>query len=208
MTHPARGDDMCPSSVPITASTPSEPKGRGSYGELSGRRLTRKRSWPTSSTWPSRSSSDRGSSSQASRRSRKRPSTDAPRSIADSMCKCMTPWVRQGRQQIDGLWAASGAEARTTAWNTLKQDTGSPTLTHLRALVDHHQWLLAQQPLGHVLSGPPTAKMEQFAAEARSLDAARMQALEPHKRYTLAAVLLQTQFARCSRTLARCSSSE
>jgi Domain of unknown function (DUF4158) len=102
----------------------------------------------------------------------------------------------EGRQQIDGLWAEPGAEARTTAWNSLKQDVGSPTLTHLKALVDHHQWLSAHQPPGHILSRLPTAKMDQFAAEARSLDAARMQALEPHKRYTLAAVLLWTQWSR------------
>jgi hypothetical protein len=102
----------------------------------------------------------------------------------------------EGRQQIDGLWAEPGAEARTTAWNSLKHDVGSPTLTHLKALVDHHQWLSAQQPRSHILGGLPTAKMEQFAAEARSLDAARIQALEPHKRYTLAAVLLRTQWSR------------
>jgi TnpA family transposase len=102
----------------------------------------------------------------------------------------------EGRQQIDGLWAEPGAEARTTTWNALKQDVGSPTLTHLKALVDHHQWLSAHQPPGHILSGLPTAKMDQFAAEAKSLDAARMQALEPHKRYTLAAVLLRTQWSR------------
>jgi TnpA family transposase len=102
----------------------------------------------------------------------------------------------EGRQQIDRLWTEPGADARTTVWNTLKQDAGSPTLSHLKTLVDHHQWLSAQQPLGHVLSGLPAAKMEQFAAEARSLDAARMQALEPHKRYTLAAVLLRTQWSR------------
>lgn len=88
------------------------------------------------------------------------------------------------------------SEARTTAWNTLKHDAGSPTLTHLKALVDHHQWLSAHQPLDHALNGLPAAKLEQFAAEARSLDAARMQVLEPHRRYTLAAVLLQTQLSR------------
>ncbi len=102
----------------------------------------------------------------------------------------------EGRQQIDRLWAEPGAEARTTAWNSLKHDVGSPTLTHLKALVDHHQWLSAQQPRSHVLGGLPTAMMEQCAAEARSLDAAQMQALEPHKRYTLAAVLLRTQWSR------------
>jgi TnpA family transposase len=102
----------------------------------------------------------------------------------------------EGRQQIHRLWAAPGAGARTTAWNTLKHDTGSPTLTHLKALVDHHTWLAAHQLPGHVLSSLPAAKLEQFAAEARSLDAARMQALEPHKRCTLAAVLLRTQWSR------------
>ena len=102
----------------------------------------------------------------------------------------------EGRQHIDRLWATPGAEARTTAWNTLKHDTGSPTLTHLKALLDHHTWLAAHQLPGHGLSSLPAAKLEQFAAEARSLDAARMQALEPHKRYTLAAVLLQTQWSR------------
>jgi TnpA family transposase len=102
----------------------------------------------------------------------------------------------EGRQQLGRLWAAPGAEARTTAWNTLKHDAGSPTLTHLKALIDHHTWLSAHQPLDHVLSDLPVAKMEQVAAEARSLDVARMQALEPHKRYTLAAVLLQTQLSR------------
>ncbi len=102
----------------------------------------------------------------------------------------------EGRQQIEGLWAEPGAEARTTAWNSLQQDVGSPTRTHLKALVDHHQWLSAHQPRSHILSRLPTATLAQCAAEARSLDAARMQALEPHKRSTLAAVLLRTPWSR------------
>jgi hypothetical protein len=62
--------------------------------------------------------------------------------------------------------------------------------------VDHHKWLSDQQPPASVFAGLPAAKTNQFEAEAKSLDAARMQELEPHKRYTLAAVLLQTQLSR------------
>ena len=101
-----------------------------------------------------------------------------------------------GRKRIDRLWAEPGAEARTTAWNTLKQDSGSPTLTHLKELVGHHKWLSDQQLPESVLGGLPTAKISQFEAEAKSLDAARMLELEPYKRYTLAAVLLQSQLSR------------
>ena len=101
-----------------------------------------------------------------------------------------------GRRRIDRLWVEPGAEARTTAWNTLKQDSGSPTLTHLKELVDHHNWLSDQQLPTSVLGGLPTTKVNQFEAEAKSLDAARMQELEPYKRYTLAAVLLQSQLSR------------
>ena len=39
-------------------------------------------------------------------------------------------------------------------------------------------------------------KVQHFADEARTLDAARMQALEPHKRATLAVALISVQAAR------------
>jgi hypothetical protein len=89
-----------------------------------------------------------------------------------------------------------GSDRRTTTWNRLKQDSGSPTLTHLKELVDHQKWLSDQQMPASVLAGLPAAKIDQFAAEAMSLDAARMQELEPRKRYTLAAVLVRTQLSR------------
>jgi hypothetical protein len=53
-----------------------------------------------------------------------------------------------------------------------------------------HKWLSDQQPPAGVFAGPPAAKTNQFEAEAKSLDAARIQELEPQKSYTLAAVLL------------------
>jgi len=49
-----------------------------------------------------------------------------------------------------------------------------------------------------VFTGVPAIRLEHLAAEARSLDAARMMELEPSKRYTLATALLfqQTAHAR------------
>ena len=102
----------------------------------------------------------------------------------------------QGRAQIDRLWQDPGEDARKKAWNTLKQDPGSPTLTHLKELVDHHQLLVSQQPPTGALAQLPASKIRQFAAEARSLDAARMQEMEPNKRYTVAAALLHVQLSR------------
>src|SRR5262249_22450135 len=48
----------------------------------------------------------------------------------------------------------------------------------------------------------PPVKVKQFAAEARTLDAARMQALTPHKRAALAVALLVVQAARALDDLA------
>lgn len=87
-------------------------------------------------------------------------------------------------------------ESRFTLWNTLKQEPGSPTLTHLKAWLDRQAWLSAY-PLGsRVLAGLPAAKIRHFAHEAKTLDAARMRDMEPRKRLTLAAALLSVQSAR------------
>jgi hypothetical protein len=89
-----------------------------------------------------------------------------------------------------------GDHPRTTAWNALKRNPGSPTLTHLKALIAHHEWLAAQRPAATLPAAVPPSKLRQLAAEAQSLDAARMQELEPQRRYTLAAALLHGQAAR------------
>ncbi len=88
------------------------------------------------------------------------------------------------------------AETRFTPWNTLKQEPSSPTLTHLKLWLDRQVWL-AQYRIGEkVLEGIPDVKVKHFAAEARTLDAARMLEMEPRKRRTLAASLLRVQSAR------------
>jgi len=87
-------------------------------------------------------------------------------------------------------------DTRYTLWNTLKQEPGSPTLTHLKAWLDREAWL-AKYCIGEeALRGIPDVKIKHFAAEAGTLDAARMLEMEPRKRRTLAASLLRVQAAR------------
>lgn len=99
-------------------------------------------------------------------------------------------------QRVNALWQTDPA-TRHSPWNELKQSPGSASLGHFRDLVTHYQWL-EQQSAGvrAALSGVPDIKVKHFAAEARSLDAARLQALAPPKRYALAASLLDTQTAQ------------
>ena len=93
-------------------------------------------------------------------------------------------------------------ESRFTPWNTLKQEPGSPTLTHLKVWLDRQTWL-AQYRIGQqALDDIPDVKVQHFAAEARTLDAARMLEMEPRKRLTLAASLLRVQSARVLNDLA------
>jgi len=82
-----------------------------------------------------------------------------------------------------------------TRWNQLKADAANPTLTHLRDLVARHRWLVSQRVGAEALASIRLIKVRHFADEVRALDAARMQALEPHKRLTLAVALLTTESA-------------
>jgi hypothetical protein len=83
-----------------------------------------------------------------------------------------------------------------TPWNELKADAGNPTLSHLRDLVVRQRWLATQAVGFAALANIPAVKVQHFAEEAKTLDAARMQALEPHKRATLVIALIAIQAAR------------
>jgi hypothetical protein len=96
--------------------------------------------------------------------------------------------------RIDALFITDLTTLRTP-WNELKADAGNPTLSHLRDLVARQHWLATQVVGSSALAGIPAVKVRHFTEEARTLDAARMQALEPHKRATLAVALLATQAA-------------
>jgi len=101
----------------------------------------------------------------------------------------------EDRARIDGLFITDLTTLRTP-WNELKADAGNPTLGHLRNLVARQRWLATQIVGTAALADLPAVKVQHFADEARTLDAARMQALEPHKRAALAVALLATQAAQ------------
>ncbi len=114
---------------------------------------------------------------------------------------------RQFYQQVDARLSAEEkkrietlfiveAQSRFTPWNTLKQEPGSPTLTHLKVWLDRQVWLSEYQIGQQVFAEIPDVKIQHFAAEARTLDAARMLEVEPQKRLTLAVSLLKVQSNR------------
>ena len=97
-------------------------------------------------------------------------------------------------QNLDSLFVI-GESASKTPWHELKQDPGKPILKNLKALVWRLKWLSQLNTYQGALEHIPNVKLKYFATEAMSLDAARMKALEPNKRYTLAAALIATQSA-------------
>jgi TnpA family transposase len=106
------------------------------------------------------------------------------------------------RRRIDDLLETDPLNKRSL-WHSLKLDPGAPTLTQLRRLVARLRWLRSLNLVPpNLFSGITPVKAHHFALEARSLDAARMLELEPQKRYTLAAALVQHQLAQCLDDLA------
>lgn len=99
------------------------------------------------------------------------------------------------KARLDTLFTPE-PEAHFTPWNYLKQEPGSPTLTHLKIWLDRQAWLSQYHIRQEILQDIPDAKIKHFAAEAKTLDAARMLEMESRKRLTLAASLLKLQSAR------------
>ena len=99
------------------------------------------------------------------------------------------------RARVDALFVLA-PDAITTPWNALKQDAGRPSLTHLKDAVDRlgllQGWSRGVDGVAHL----PDIKVKHFAAEAKTLDAGRMLALEPAKRYTLATAFLYVHTAQ------------
>jgi len=101
----------------------------------------------------------------------------------------------EGRGQLDRLLAVDDATGRSS-WDAIRDDAGRPTLTHLKHLVDRLHWLQTLNVGASALETVAHVKVQHFATEAKSLDAARMLETQPQKRYTLAAALIRVQVAR------------
>jgi len=103
--------------------------------------------------------------------------------------------------RIDQLFATD-PHTHESPWNRLREDPGKPNLKHLKELLDHITWLASLQIATQALTTIPDVKIKRFAAEAQTLDAARMQNMRSRKRYTLALCLLTTQYAQALDDLA------
>ena len=101
----------------------------------------------------------------------------------------------EGRHRIDDLLKV-GSEKSKSNWETIKSDPGRPTLNNLRNLLSLIEWLKELHFDLESFKMLSDAKLRNFAAQAKSLDAARMHDTANNKRYTLAAALIRTQLSR------------
>jgi TnpA family transposase len=105
------------------------------------------------------------------------------------------------RQQLQALLDVAPG-ATYSPWERLKTDAGKPTLKNLRDWEAHLRWLDTQNVGVEALQPLTAVKVQRFAAEARTLDAARMRELSEPKRLTLLASLVAAQAARVRDDLA------
>ncbi len=106
--------------------------------------------------------------------------------LYDQVAAALLP---QAKDALDALFIADLA-TRRTPWNDLKAEPRPPTIKHLQELLARQAWIAARNVGVVALAALPHARLHHLAAEAMTLDAGRMAALEPRKRYTLAAALL------------------
>jgi ElaB/YqjD/DUF883 family membrane-anchored ribosome-binding protein len=99
------------------------------------------------------------------------------------------------KQTIDQLFQT--VEGSTySIWNHLKEDAKSATITHLRDLLAHRDWLIDQKIPTDMLKDIPLVKMKQMAAEAKNLTSGRMTEMEVKKRYALAVSSVYVQLSK------------
>ncbi len=108
---------------------------------------------------------------------------------------------RATRTRIDALFARTPGVSRS-AWDTVKREPKRPTTRQMKEVLERLHWLQALDVSSAVFSEMPTNKLQQFATEAKTLDASDMHLLTPHKRYALAATLIQVQAAKALDDLA------
>jgi TnpA family transposase len=96
---------------------------------------------------------------------------------------------------LDTVLKRNPEESRSF-WDRVKYEPKSPTLKHMKELIDHLNWLKTQNVGASALMALPDVKIKQFAAEARTLNLTLMNGLQSPKRYTLAAALIREQVAR------------
>lgn len=91
--------------------------------------------------------------------------------------------------KLDDLLLAKSSNGRT-GYNSLKRIPKNPTITHFKELLEHHHWLMSFGSIDNYLLGIPKIKLQQFSAEAKSLDASDFRDMSLHRRYSLIIFLI------------------
>ncbi len=81
-------------------------------------------------------------------------------------------------------------EETYSAYQKLKIPPKSPTITHFKAQIKYHAWLMSLGRIETYLIAIPKVKLKQFAEEAKSLDVNNLNDLSEPKKYTLITCLL------------------
>ncbi len=90
-----------------------------------------------------------------------------------------------------------------TPYNAFKRLPQKPTVTHFKELVEHHNWILEFGDFTKHLNGISKIKLEQFAEEARALDATALKSMRnENKKLSLITCLLAQAQCRTKDALA------
>lgn len=86
--------------------------------------------------------------------------------------------------------------ATRSAWDQVKSEPSRPSPQRMREHLAHLAWLRGQAVADEVFAGIPDRKLQHFAAEAKSLNAAALSHVTPSRRLVIMAALLRRQVAR------------
>jgi hypothetical protein len=100
------------------------------------------------------------------------------------------------RKSLDQLFVVGKGLQRTSPWHDIKQDATPPTREGLRELAARYEQLNPWSRFHDVRKTLPVVKVNQWALEGQSLDAASMADLAPAKRYAVALALIWRRQAR------------
>ena len=104
-------------------------------------------------------------------------------------------------KKIDELFVIKPGFART-GYHALKRLPKSPTISHFKELLTHHDWLLSFGDTAKYLADIAKIKLQQFSSEAKSLDASDYKNMNSSRRVALIICLIHHAQRRAKDSLA------
>ncbi|MBX3709090.1 MAG: DUF4158 domain-containing protein [Gammaproteobacteria bacterium] len=102
---------------------------------------------------------------------------------------------------LDDLFFLKSGHSKT-GYNSLKRLPKNPTITHFKELLAHHDWLMSFGFVENYLQDISKIKLQQFSAEAKSLDASDFKEMNSNRRYALIICLIHHAQRRAKDALA------